>query len=63
MKTQVTKSGCDSVEVLLGDLEGKSFKIALWPKDFFFQPAETETVTWEQLVVMFFGGQITFVRN
>ena len=38
----------------LGDLREKSFKIVLWPKGFFLQPAKTGTVTWEQLVAMFF---------
>ena len=28
----------------LGDLREKSFKIALWPKGFFVQPAKTGTV-------------------
>ena len=39
----------------LGDLREKSFKTALWPKGFFVQLAETGTVTWEQLVAMFFS--------
>ena len=42
------------LEVTLGDLSEKSFKIAWWPKGFFVQPAKTGTVTWEQLVAMFF---------
>ena len=41
-------------EKFLGDLRGKSFKIAQWPKGFFAQQAKTGTVTWEQLVAMFF---------
>ena len=36
------------------DLREESFKIALWSKGFFVQPAKTGTVTWEQLVAMFF---------
>ena len=38
----------------LGNLREKSFKITQWPKGFFVQPAKTGTVTWEQLVAMFF---------
>ena len=39
----------------LDHLREKSFKIAQWPKGFFVQPAKTGTVTWEQLVAMFFS--------
>ena len=39
---------------LLGDLRGKSFKVAWWPKGFFVRPAKTGTVTWERSVAMFF---------
>ena len=39
----------------LGDLSEKSFKIAQWPKIFFVQRAKRGTVTWEQLVAMFFS--------
>ena len=45
---------CHKACHLLGDLREKSFKIALWPKGSFVQPAKTGTVTWELLVVMFF---------
>ena len=41
-------------DFILGDLRGKTFKIARWPKGFFVQPAKTGTVTWEQLVAMLF---------
>ena len=47
------KSACYSGWCLC-DLREKSFKLAWWPKGFFVQPAKTGTVTWEQLVVMFF---------
>ena len=40
--------------LFLSDMRGKSFKIACWPKGFFSEPAKTVTVTWEQLVAMFF---------
>ena len=30
------------------------FKSSWWPKGFFVPPAKTGTVTWEQLVAMFF---------
>ena len=40
--------------------EGENFKIAQWPKGFFVQPAITRTVTWEQLVAMFFFHQMSF---
>ena len=39
---------------VLDDPREKSFKIAQWPKSFFVQPAEIGTVTWEQLVEIFF---------
>ena len=38
----------------LSDLRRKSFKIALWPKGFFVQLSKTRTVTWKQLVAVFF---------
>ena len=43
-----------SIQVLLGDLREKSFKIVQWPNGFFVQPAKTGTVTWEQLVTTYF---------
>ena len=38
---------------LLGDLEEKIVKTARWPKCFFVKPAETITVTLEQLIAVF----------
>ena len=38
----------------LGNLRGKSFKMAQWPEGFFVQPARTVTATWEQFVAMIF---------
>ena len=40
--------------LLLNDMREEGFKIAWWPKGFFIEPAKTGTVTWEQLVAMFF---------
>ena len=36
--------------LLLGDLGGKIFKRAWWPRRFFVEPAKARTVTTEQLV-------------
>ena len=38
----------------LGDLRGKKFQDSLVAKGFLVQPTKTGTVTWEQLVAMFF---------
>ena len=44
-----------SVPQVLGDPRENRFKIVQWAKGFFAQPAKTGTVTWEQLVAMFFS--------